>query len=211
MIVGVVGKKRAGKDTIASYLKERHNFHQTSFAKALKEICAEVFDLTQAQLEGELKEVPDTRFPEHWSPRHILQKTGTEAGRLNDFSWSQHYAFRLKGAFKRRNLKPNPTLWIDIVLDEIMHYENSVISDVRFINEASALRSLGAQLLKVVRSDLSKDTHVSESEVDKILVDSTIINNSSIQALHVDIEKSLFAPQVKDTPYPLGTRLTAED
>ena len=40
MIIGIIGKKYHGKDTVAEFMKECGNFEQMAFAEPLKEACS---------------------------------------------------------------------------------------------------------------------------------------------------------------------------
>lgn len=184
MIIGFVGAKQSGKDTAASFLVNSFNFERIQLAGLLKAICKEVFFLNEAQLEGDLKELPDPRYY-GWTPRYIMQQVGTETGRLGQFEWAKAQEGALRSAFDRRRLSPKPSLWIDHVIDQLTNVERAVITDVRFQNEASALRSHGAKLVKLHRpASSNSDNHVSEQEYKNILTDLTIVNDGSIKDLN---------------------------
>ena len=46
IIVGLSGKAGSGKDTVANYLVEKHNFTKLAFAGVLKEGMKILFDLS---------------------------------------------------------------------------------------------------------------------------------------------------------------------
>ena len=52
MIVGICGWIGSGKDTIADYLVNVHQFRRDSFASTLKSAVAEVFGWDREMLEG---------------------------------------------------------------------------------------------------------------------------------------------------------------
>lgn len=103
---------RTGKDSFAAYLAKHHGFVQFSFAAKLKQICAEMFDFSEDQLYGTLKEIGDERYPnlrelttepitarEHdikLSPRRILQFVGQDFRSLYADVWAD-YTFRQIG------------------------------------------------------------------------------------------------------------------
>lgn len=64
MLIGILGKAGAGKDSAANVLVERHGFVKVSLADPLKRICREVFDFTEEQLWGpsHKRNEPDTRY-----------------------------------------------------------------------------------------------------------------------------------------------------
>lgn len=191
MIIGLVGRSRAGKDSVGTILKESYGFETLAFAGTFKQILKEVFCLNEEQLYGELKGVPDFRYG-GMTPRLLMQLTGTSAGRNGDFSWALKHETKLREAFLRRYLVPKPTIWVDDLMNRLQDYDKVVITDVRHLNEASALISCGAKLVKIVRPGVEELNHSSEQEVDKILVDTTIINDTSIEDLKTKVTNLSF-------------------
>src|SRR5690554_2025589 len=165
LIVGVTGKARSGKDTVAMRLATHHNYHHYWFSKPMKEACAIIFGWSDDHLYGELKEVIDERYGV--SPRFALQTIGTEWGReiINQDIW-------LKRA--QIEVDKNPMI---------------VISDVRFDNEAQFILDNGGIVLRVVRDNSdSVIEHKSESGVSENLVSMTIENNGTLQQLYADVD-----------------------
>ena len=76
MIVGLVGKKRCGKDTVADHLVMSHNFIKYSLADPMKRAVQDIFLLSDEQLWGNQKESLDARY--NTTARKILQVFGTE-------------------------------------------------------------------------------------------------------------------------------------
>jgi len=130
MIIGLGFQARSGKDTVADFLVENHSFTKIAFADALKEGAAVIFGLDHDQLYGDKKDVVD----EFWedTPRNILQKMGTEC--------------------MRRGYRDD--LWVKCVERAIrLHELNWVITDVRFPNEAEAIKKWGGFLARVDRPE----------------------------------------------------------
>jgi len=141
-LVGLCGFAGSGKSTVAQYLVREHGYTRISFAAAVKDITAILFQWDRASLEGTTPETrewrmqPDPfwseRFGEGWTPRKALQFVGTD--------------------LCRNHLHQN--IWIDLVLAKIQRLgpdAKVVIDDVRFVNEVRALTDAGAQLLVVHR------------------------------------------------------------
>jgi len=140
MIIGVCGLIGAGKDTIADYLVNIHEFRRDSFAATLKDACAAVFGWDRDMLEGrtrssrEWREQPDAwwsqRLGRDITPRYILQQWGTEVCRqgFHDDIWIASLENKLRTT-----------------------QDDVVISDCRFPNEISAIRSQGGHVVRVVR------------------------------------------------------------
>ena len=167
MIIGLIGNKRVGKSTFGDYITEKYGFKSIAFADPIKEGAKIMFDLTNEQVNGDLKEVVDTRWNK--SPRQILQILGTDACRK---------------LFE-------PDIWIKRLKIELKKNKNKnvVVSDVRFPNEAKAVKEMGGILIKITKSDLvGKDSHISEQLVDKINHDILIKNDSSIEDYKQNID-----------------------
>jgi hypothetical protein len=74
--------------------------------------------------------------------------------------------------------------WVDEWRDGTWSYmaNDIVADDVRFKNEAAAVKELGGILIKIVRPDYpSTDIHQSEVEMDEIEPDHTIVANTGNQ------------------------------
>jgi hypothetical protein len=141
MIIGICGLIGSGKDTIADYLQNIHEFRRESFAHTLKDAVAAVFGWDRELLEGRTKESRAWReqvdpwwaerlnMP-HLTPRWVLQYWGTEVARksFHDDTWIASLENKL------RKTK-----------DDI------VISDCRFPNEIRAIKRAGGIVIRVVR------------------------------------------------------------
>lgn len=140
MIIGVVGLIGAGKDTVADYLVNIHEFRRESFAGTLKDAVAAVFGWDRDMLEGrsrrsrEWREQIDpwwsARLGQEITPRQVLQHWGTEVCRK---AW-------------------HDDIWIASLENKLrMSQDNLVISDCRFPNEVSAIRGAGGVVIRVTR------------------------------------------------------------
>jgi hypothetical protein len=140
MIIGICGLIGAGKDTIADYLVNIHQFRRESFANSLKDAVAYVFNWERELLEGrtkqsrEWREQPDpwwsTRLGQSITPRWVLQYWGTEVCRK---------------AF-------HDDIWIASLENKIRNSRDDiVISDCRFPNEIKAIKAAGGIVIRVVR------------------------------------------------------------
>ena len=59
MIIGLSGKKRVGKDTVADYLVSKYGFIKYSFADPIKAVAKILFGFSENQLYGNNKEEID--------------------------------------------------------------------------------------------------------------------------------------------------------
>jgi hypothetical protein len=140
-IIGVCGLIGSGKDTIADYLVNIHQFRRESFANSLKDAVAAVFGWDREMLEGrskssrEWRECVDTWWAErlgipHLTPRWILQYWGTEVCRR---------------AF-------HDDIWIAAVENKLSKSQDDiVISDCRFPNEIAAIKQQNGLVIRVKR------------------------------------------------------------
>lgn len=126
-VIGVSGKARAGKDTLFA-IAEKDGYTKLSFAGELKRRARQDFGLTDEHTDGKLKEVPSDLLLGH-SPREFL----IELGNL----------YR----------KYRPSFWVDIILNQILAnpYDRFMITDVRYPNEAEAIKSVGGSILRLER------------------------------------------------------------
>ena len=144
MIIGICGFIGSGKDTIADYLTNFHEFRRESFANSLKDAVAQVFGWDRTMLEGRTKQAREWREQvDPWwaerlnmpnlTPRWVLQYWGTEVCRrgFHDDIWIASLENKL------RNSK-----------------DNIVISDCRFPNEIKSIKAAGGLIVCVERGIL---------------------------------------------------------
>lgn len=172
MIVGFTGRRRSGKDTAATALRDL-DYTRLSFAGPLKEMLITLLSVqglsrTAAYnlVEGADKETP-THLLNGRSPRYAMQTLGTEWGRdLIDVN-----------------------LWVRAALRSAADDDKVMFTDVRFPNEVKAIHDAGGIVIKIVRPTplASDDTHPSEILIDSLDVDAVVINEGSIEQLHARV------------------------
>lgn len=191
MILGITGKAQSGKDTACrivqlintvdydcacsegegeKYILDNVDnilpitcmWEKHAFADKLKECASTILGVPRFMFEsGEFKE-SFTSLPlsnkegEPMTNREFLQYFGTEVGRNID-----------------------KDLWIKALMysygrDKESHW---IIPDVRFPNEADAIRNAGGVLWKIERDGSGAGNHISEKLIDDIKVDVVIENN----------------------------------
>ena len=141
MIIGICGLIGSGKDTIADYLQNIHQFRRESFAHTLKDAVAAVFGWDRELLEGRTRESREWREQvDLWwaerlgmpdlTPRWVLQYWGTEVARksFHDDIWIASLENKLRKT-----------------------HDDIVISDCRFPNEIKAIKNSGGTVIRVVR------------------------------------------------------------
>lgn len=158
LVIGFTGKKGSGKTEAARMVSASFGFAPVSFADPLRIVCATVFGLSDEELlDRELKEKPLSRWP-FVSPRYLMQVVGTDMFR-------KHF----------------PEVWIKAFQRICLHHGvNVVVADVRFLNEANAIKELGGWVVRVDRGLHAVDPHPSEMEMDLIEPDLTIQNTGTL-------------------------------
>ena len=146
----------SGKSVIAHHLVAVHGFVLLKFAGPLKAMTRALFaelgdDATtiEDRVEGGLKEIYVHAL--RHTPRYVMQRLGTEFGR--DCL--------------------HPDVWADIVKERAQKYlaagQSVVIDDMRYLNEAEAVRSVGGYCIRVVRLGAHiTSSHSSEGGLDKV-------------------------------------------
>lgn len=141
MIIGVCGSIGAGKDTLADYLVNVHEFRRESYAGTLKDAVAAVFGWDRTLLEGRTRQAREWREEvDAWwaqrlanpnlTPRWVLQQWGTEVCRRGF----------------------HDDIWIASIENKLRHSRDDVvISDCRFPNEINSIRRQGGFVVRVVR------------------------------------------------------------
>lgn len=199
MIIGITGlcidpdgRRRiagAGKDSVAKLLMDNYSFVSLAWADPMKRFCREVFEFSDDQLWGESEKrvLPDTRYlrpltrssdgGEYLTPRFALQTLGNDWGRgCYDRIWVD-YAMRViqrlqEGGYTydpRDGLRPCIYLQDDPM---VRPKTNVVVSDLRYYNEAEAIKAAGGKLVRVRRlvntrfaEEQMNNTHDSEVEL----------------------------------------------
>ena len=112
--------------------------------------------------------------PEPEKDRRLLQLVGTDWGRDTI----------------------SETIWIDLLINNLKPSENTFVTDLRFINEAKALKDVGFVIVKIIRLEKDRVTagatntsHRSEMEVDAIEYDYIVENISDLNHLHSELDK----------------------
>ena len=208
-IVGIAGRKGAGKDTAANVLVEERGYVNVKFADGIKKAAAIFFescgvdpDTIERLINGDLKETPldflegqssINGFDGSWaihadSIGNILGLTTDEVDGMSvpPFEGNTSREFQqFFGTEIGRNLVGD-TVWTDQALAQAAQYEKVVISDVRFPNEIDAIRDAGGFLMRVERDTGSTEfsNHPSEQFIDTLDVHLVIDNNHTLNDLY---------------------------
>jgi hypothetical protein len=169
MIIGLSGYARSGKDTVAELLCLNYGFKRVSFADPMREailtLNPKIDSITHVSHHVEdygweiAKQNPEIR--------RLLQVFGTDVGR------------RMFGE----------NVWIDMAFKHIEPDERIVFADVRFPNEAEAIKLRGGNVIRINRHNHSAvNTHKSETAMDNYMFSHVLYNDGTID----DLAENLF-------------------
>jgi len=170
MIIGLTGYAQSGKDTVAKVLVDHYGFERVEFADPIRKL---LYEMNPAVKDGDYRlqgvvdaygwDVAKTAFPE---VRRLLQDLGVGARKVfgEDF-------------------------WVNRSLASILENEKTVITDVRFINEAEMVKHQAGQVWRIKRMGVNAvNGHISEQELDGYKVDQIFANNGTLENLELMIK-----------------------
>lgn len=177
-LIGIHGLLNSGKDTVADYLQQLHPgaWNRYAFAKPIKEACNALFGFTPERFESRvLKEQVDSYWG--FSPRRAMQLLGTEYGRnmLRDDVW-------IRRAEQEHILNLGKS-------------KGTIITDVRFENEAAWVRSTPNSILIYLKTPNlvidEKYNHASEKGIVQLESDYEVYNDKSLglEPLHKQLDE----------------------
>lgn len=164
-IVFLCGYSRCGKDTLANHLASNHGYIHLKISRPLKDAIKILFNLTEDQVESDLKDSVDTQW--NVTPRDIMKFVGTDM-----------FQYKIKDLFPNQGRN----FWIDLLLNKITtdylnKDANIVVSDLRFMHEYIAIQEFmdkhndGNVVVKIVKIAhigatriYQQDKHNSETE-----------------------------------------------
>lgn len=146
MILGITGKAGHGKNTVANMIREicpEMDWQIVAYADKLKQVYT-ILTGEEVQDDADWK----NGLAPNWgmTRRQMLQRIGTDVMR-NEF---------------------HQDVWVRALFAGINSDRNYIVTDVRFPNEASAIRAGGGKVIRVVRHGYENGTpdHVSETALD---------------------------------------------
>lgn len=166
-LVGMIGKKRSGKDSFAATLVEERGFVRFAFADPLKEAALRVDpfvlcdEIGPHRLSQVVRRMGWEKAKEIREVRRLLQEYGVAVREIDEDFW-------LRATMNRVDGTAAPV----------------VVTDCRFPNEADEIRRRGGTIIRIVRPGLeSDDQHESETALDNYLEDVTICNGGTLEDL----------------------------
>lgn len=214
MIIGMIGGGLAGlpkgmryptlaqgKDEVANYLA-KEGFQRVAFADNLKREVAAAFGTTLERLENrDLKEVPQDYLALIHCSDDAFVTCALEALGARDLSEldkprSPRTITQLWGTDYRRG--QNPNYWVEQGLAQVSGEGDFIVTDVRMMNEAEGLDSMGAMMLRIVRPGTEVPylgtEHPSETDLLGYPADGVIINHEGdFDGLFQQVEEQIGA------------------
>jgi hypothetical protein len=194
--VGLIGKKRVGKDTFAAVLVEEFGFARVAFADPLKEMALTIDPIIHVGngwdddgLAYGLGELIEQRgweaVKDHYpAARRFLQRLGDGVRQFDPEFWvragmeaaeSQREGYRLHPVIRKALVDSGNDAPADRDPRPV------VVTDVRYPNEADAIRDAGGILVRIVRPGVDDgDTHASETALDDYDADLELINDGGV-------------------------------
>lgn len=171
ILIGIAGKKKAGKDTALGLIREicssDYAVARRAFADALKEEVAIACNVSVSFIDNNKNQF-----------RLLLQGWGTDFRRY--FNGEDYWINKLDNNIK------------DIAYSDPLLNRTTivVVPDVRFKNEAAYIHKQGGKLIYIWRTIAEKqnDNHPSETSINFRDCDISFQNDHSIQNLHDSIK-----------------------
>jgi hypothetical protein len=168
MIIGLSGYAQSGKDSTAELLCLNYQYRRVSFADPIRtgllRLNPKLDSLTH--LQEYIDDFGWDNAKHNPEVRRLMQRFGTEVGRKmfgEDF-------------------------WIKMALRDLRKDERIVISDVRYPNEAEAIKQLGGQVWRINRHNHSAvNGHASEHAMDNYMFNHVIYNDGTIDDLSDEV------------------------
>lgn len=178
-IIGLSGYARSGKDEAAKVLVNEFGFRRIAFADKLREVLYQLNPLiawtgTPPSKLWYVQDVIDTYGWDGYKNtdfgleiRRLLQRLGTEAGR--ETLWD--------------------SIWVDAAFAGAQEGDKIVVTDVRFPNEAQAIKDMGGEIWRVVRDGVGPaNSHASETSLDDWEFDGKLINDGTLYQWHNEVK-----------------------
>lgn len=181
-VVALTGPKGSGKDTVGQLIGELYPDYKVktiAFADPVKKVVQHLFDLN----------------PESVDQYDLFKRTDVE------YSLPGHLSHKVPGRHLVREIgmlmrKYDERQFTDYVFDTItsdharlttmkMIY---VITDMRFDNEYTMVKSFGGKIIKILRPNYHYDGHITERGFDDHLVDYKLMNDGDLEYLKTRVQ-----------------------
>lgn len=174
-LIGILGRSRMGKDTIAGFLHQFLGGNESvticRLSKTLKEAVCVLYGYTPEYVEGPTKELVDPRY--NMTPRNAIQG-------LCDYIMKKHgddfFSKQLFHAYDQN----------------VFQGKYVIIPDIRYEHDLHEIRKRGGIVIKVVRPfGHEVPNHPWEDHIESLKGDFTLLNRGSTQELYEHV-RTLF-------------------
>jgi len=201
-LIGLIGRKRSGKDTFAATLVDELGYARVAFADPLRELALAIDPLVGPA------PVPGDGVPRYRRLSEVVEAIGWEAAKdcvpevratalqalgqalrgVDEGFWVAQ-TMETVDDLRRPVLSRSPIV-VDalaragIVLPEPRPGLPVVVTDVRMPNEADAIRAAGGRLIRIIRPGFeTADEHVTETALDGYPEDDLVLNDEGLEEL----------------------------
>ena len=170
-LIAVHGFKQSGKDTLAHLLVSEYGYQRLAFADRVKDAIHVIFGVAKEDLYGSDSD-KQKLSPVRWSDlQHVAREQKDHRTHLSIRELLQIFATEIC----RDKI---PSIWYQFL--PIQSQQLTVVSDLRFLNEAEHLRSLKALVIEVKRPSASASAHASESGLPQEMIHHTLHNDRDL-------------------------------
>lgn len=197
MIIGLIGQKRVGKDTVAIIIQElQPSFAKYALADPIKDIARIMFGFTEPQLFDNDKDKLDS----YWNikPREFFERFGTDIMQFDIYNYLPALESRV----------PKRCFWVHSLLKKLKSSNGSedgnvIITDIRGTHELEAIKTRypSAKFIKITRPQYSHSEqeanvgiHITQLEPEMIpsnLIDYSVINDGTMDELKEKVKNIL--------------------
>ena len=204
MIIGLIGQKRVGKDTVASIIKnidididKNYNFKCMALADPIKDIARIMFNFTEEQLYDDAKDIIDSKWG--IKPRDFFEQFGTNIMQFDIYK----YLPNLESQVEKR------LFWVKSLLAKIQNgkdknkEQNVIITDVRGLHEINEInkftdgKAIFIRIVKQPKNNIydsvnnSISSHITQREPNEIpdeYIFDTVVNDGTLEDLNEKVE-----------------------
>jgi hypothetical protein len=187
MIIGLIGQKRVGKDTVASIIREFDNEYKfMALADPIKDIARIMFNFSEKQLYDAEKDMIDARW--NIKPRDFFEQFGTDIMQFDIYKYLPALESRV----------PQRKFWILSLLSKLQETDKVIITDIRGQHELEEVIKFNsnAKFIRIIRptnssTDINNRLHITQIEPNQIreeYITETIINDGTIDELREKVK-----------------------